>query len=57
MHHAHRMTTSGETEAVRAVRLLYLDDSGKAHPNDESKFLVYAGISVNALNWGDSTDA
>jgi len=36
-----------------SMRMLYLDDSGKAHPNDSSRFLVYAGISVAAANWAD----
>jgi hypothetical protein len=35
------------------VRLLYLDDSGKAHPNDSSRVLVYAGISLDASSWAE----
>jgi Protein of unknown function (DUF3800) len=35
------------------MRLLYLDDSGKANPKDESKFLVYGGLSLDATNWAE----
>jgi hypothetical protein len=30
------------------MRLLFLDDSGKAHPSDSSRFVVYAGISLKS---------
>jgi hypothetical protein len=33
------------------MRLLYLDDSGKISPKHPSKFLVYAGFSVDAGEW------
>ena len=33
------------------MRILYLDDSGKLHPNDTSKFVVFGGISVDEGNW------
>ena len=35
------------------MRVLYLDDSGKAHPNDSSRFVVYAGISLDASSWAE----
>jgi hypothetical protein len=33
------------------MRLLYLDDSGKTDPKHNSKFVVYAGISVSDQEW------
>jgi Protein of unknown function (DUF3800) len=33
------------------MRLLYLDDSGKTDPNHNSRFVVYAGISVKDTEW------
>jgi hypothetical protein len=33
------------------MRFLYLDDSGKIHPNDPSRFVVFAGFSVHESRW------
>src|SRR4051812_14092114 len=33
------------------MRILYLDDSGKTDPKHASRFVVYAGISVDAGEW------
>lgn len=33
------------------MHLLYLDDSGKVHPNDTSLVAVIAGFSVDERNW------
>jgi hypothetical protein len=33
------------------MRFLYLDDSGKTDPNHPSKYVVYAGLSVDEANW------
>jgi hypothetical protein len=35
------------------MRILYLDDSGKIHPNDPSKVVVFAGFSVDEESWYD----
>lgn len=35
------------------MRILYLDDSGKIHPNDPAKVVVFAGFSVNEESWHD----
>src|SRR6266849_4058385 len=35
------------------MRILYLDDSGKVHPNDPAKVVVFAGFSVNEESWHD----
>lgn len=34
------------------MRFLCLDDSGKTDPKHASKFVVYAGLSVDASEWG-----
>lgn len=34
-----------------AVRMLYLDDSGKSDPKHLSKYLVYAGLSFDDSEW------
>jgi len=33
------------------MQILYLDDSGKIHPNDPSKVAVFAGFTVDENNW------
>ena len=33
------------------MRILYLDDSGKIHPNDPAKVVVFAGFSVDEESW------
>jgi hypothetical protein len=33
------------------MRILYLDDSGKIHPHDPSKVVVFAGFSVDEEHW------
>ena len=33
------------------MRILYLDDSGKIHPNDPAKFVVFAGFSIDDDSW------
>ena len=33
------------------MRILYLDDSGKIHPNDPTRFAVLAGFSVDESRW------
>src|SRR5262245_50567949 len=33
------------------MRILYLDDSGKIHPNDPARFVVFAGFSVDEESW------
>jgi hypothetical protein len=33
------------------MRILYLDDSGKVHPNDPAKFVVFGGFSVDEGRW------
>src|SRR6266516_3966989 len=33
------------------MRFLYLDDSGKTDPNHASRFVVYAGLSVDESEW------
>jgi hypothetical protein len=35
------------------MRTLYLDDSGKVHPHDPSKFVVFGGFSVDEGRWHD----
>jgi hypothetical protein len=35
------------------MRILYLDDSGKVHPNDPAKVVVFAGFSVDEESWHD----
>jgi hypothetical protein len=35
------------------MHLLYLDDSGKVHPNDPAKVAVFAGFSVDEHKWHD----
>jgi hypothetical protein len=33
------------------MRLLYLDDSGKLHPNDSSTFVTFGGFSIDESQW------
>ncbi len=33
------------------MRILYLDDSGKIHPNDPAKMVVFGGFSVDEESW------
>ncbi|MCE9529695.1 MAG: hypothetical protein K8T89_00925, partial [Planctomycetes bacterium] len=33
------------------MRILYLDDSGKIHPNDSTAVAVFAGFSVDENRW------
>jgi hypothetical protein len=33
------------------MRILYLDDSGKIHPHDPAKVVVFAGFSVDEDSW------
>lgn len=33
------------------MRYLFLDDSGKVHPNDSSKFAVFGGFSLDESRW------
>ncbi len=33
------------------MRILYLDDSGKIHPHDSSRVVVFAGFSVDEGDW------
>ena len=35
------------------MRILYLDDSGKPHPNHPSRVVAFAGISVDESQWHD----
>lgn len=35
------------------MRILYLDDSGKPHPNHPSKVVAFAGMSVGETQWHD----
>ncbi len=35
------------------MRILYLDDSGKVHANDPSRFVVFGGFSVDEGRWHD----
>ena len=33
------------------MKILYLDDSGKVHPNDPARFVVFGGFSVDEGRW------
>lgn len=33
------------------MRILYLDDSGKLHPNDSSTFVTFGGFSIDESQW------
>lgn len=33
------------------MRILYLDDSGKLHPNDSSTFVTFGGFSIDETQW------
>ncbi|MBS0210713.1 MAG: DUF3800 domain-containing protein [Planctomycetes bacterium] len=33
------------------MRILYLDDSGKIHPNDPTSVVVFGGFSIDESNW------
>ena len=35
----------------KAMRILYLDDSGKLHPNDSSTFVTFGGFSIDESQW------